>query len=81
MIDSTTSPVPAWKRYATMTVLTVLILVAGFGIYMKEIRHSSSAGAASPPAAAAAPAPHAQPKPTPTTLATIATSSRNPFGS
>ncbi|HMC40828.1 MAG TPA: hypothetical protein VKI19_14270 [Acidimicrobiales bacterium] len=40
MIDSTASPVPAWKRYATMVVLVALVLAAGYMIYTKEIKKS-----------------------------------------
>lgn len=89
MIDSTKTPVPAWKRYATMAVLVVLLLVAGYVIYTKDIRHSSTGSTSSPAATVAVPAKapaKAPAKPTPTTATTattlaggIAPSTRDPF--
>ena len=45
MIDSSASPVPAWKRYATIVVLVALVLAAGYLIYTKEIKKSSGSPA------------------------------------
>lgn len=85
MIDSTKTPVPAWKRYATMAVLVVLLLVAGYVIYAKDIHHSSTGPTSSPAATVAVPA-KAPAKPGPTTATTattlaggIAPSTRDPF--
>ncbi len=83
MIDASKSPVPAWKRYATMALLSVLILVAGYVVYTKELHKSSPA---SKPAPATAPV-NASPTPQPAAGQTSATtipggipiSSRNPF--
>ena len=47
MIDSSASPVPAWKRYVTIVVLVALVLAAGYLIYTKEINKSSGSPAPS----------------------------------
>ncbi|MGH9054518.1 MAG: hypothetical protein ACRDYY_01410 [Acidimicrobiales bacterium] len=55
MIDATRSPRPAWKQYTTLVVLLVLIVVAGWYIWTKELHRTSSAAHPAPrPAAAAA---------------------------
>ena len=81
MIDSTKAPVPAWKRYATMGLLVVLILVAGYVLYTKSLRHNTSGGG-SGTAGAVAPAasPSTTTAPSTTIPGGIAVSSRNPFG-
>jgi hypothetical protein len=85
MIDPTKSPVPAWKRYAVIALLGLLLLVGGYMIYSKELKKPSS-GSAAPPAATAAPntpagsvSTHAAS--TPSTTLALPVSSRNPFGS
>lgn len=82
MIDSTKSPVPAWKRFATLALVTLLVVVAGYMIWTKELKHkglthsSSQAGTSQ---VSPAPAP-AKTSTTPTTVG-LPLSSRNPFGS
>lgn len=87
MIDASKSPVPAWKRYATMALLVALVLVAGYVIYVKELHKGSPTSKPAPaPAPASAPA-RATPAGTPAASQTSATtipggipvSSRNPF--
>lgn len=86
MIDPTKSPVPAWKRYAVIALLGVLLVVGGYMIYTKDIKKPSP-GTSAPPAAAAAPGtPSGSPAPThsastPSTTPGLPLSSRNPFGS
>jgi hypothetical protein len=76
------SPVPAWKRYATMALIAVLAIVAAYVLYTKELHHSaSSSTGTTPPATAPAPV---SPTPTHTTAPTtipggLPISSRNPF--
>ena len=83
MIDSTKSPVPAWKRYTTIALLAVLVVIAAFVIYTKEIHHSSSGSPASQaPAPVVSTTPStANAKPSaPTTIpGGIPVSNRNPF--
>lgn len=82
MIDSTKSPMPAWRRYASVVALTVLVAIAGFVIWTKELHHNASATASvSPPAVAKT----ATTKPAAATTTTtipggLPVSSRNPFG-
>lgn len=80
MIDSTKSPRPAWHRYMMTTLLTVMMIVAGYVIYTKELHHSPSAA----PAATPSTAPPANPAQAVTTTTTvpggIPISPRNPFG-
>lgn len=83
MSDATASPVPAWKRYATMALLAALIIVAGYVLYTKEFKHTGSSASTTPPATAPAPL-AVPPSPTHTTAPTtipggIPISSRNPF--
>ena len=85
MIDATKAPTPAWKRYGIMALLAVLIVVAAFMVWKKELHHSGS-GSASPPAAAVvnpltptAPAKAAS-RPTTTVPGGLPISSRDPFG-
>jgi len=82
MIDSTKSPIPAWRRYATVVALTVLVFVAGFVIWTKELHHQSSTPASlSPPAIAkTAGSKLAAPTTTTTVPGGLPVSSRNPFG-
>ncbi len=82
MIDSTKSPMPAWRRYASVVALTVLVFVAGFVIWTKELHHNTSATASvSPPAVAKTAAPKSVPSTTTTTVpGGLPISSRNPFG-
>lgn len=83
MIDSSASPIPAWRRYGTVLLLTVLVLVVGYVIYMKELHHSSASAASGHPAAAVAKPVQAAPGPAPSVSTTIPggipVSSRDPF--
>jgi hypothetical protein len=56
MIDASSSPRPAWQRYATIAALAVLLLVALFVIWKKELHHQSSGSANVNTPAASAPA-------------------------
>lgn len=82
MIDSTKSPVPAWKRYATIALLAMLTLAAVYVLYTKELHHNS-AGSSPVPATVSRPVQpvhSASQKSTPTTIpGGIPISSRNPF--
>ena len=84
MIDSTKSPVPAWKRYLTMAVLAVLVVAAPFVLYTKVFKHSSSGSSPTAPVAAKAPSTTVAKAGTPVTTTTtipggIIPSDRNPF--
>lgn len=86
MIDSTKSPVPAWKRYLTIALLAVLVVAAGYLIYTHELKSSSSSRTGSPAAAspvnhgATATAGAASVKSAPTTVpGGVPESNRNPF--
>jgi hypothetical protein len=82
MIDSTKSPLPAWRRYATVVLLTVLIAVAGYVVWTKELhKGQSTAAAVKPPAAAKTLAPKSVGAPSTTTTIPggIPVSSRDPF--
>lgn len=86
MIDSTKSPVPLWKRYGIVILLSLLILVAGYEIWSKEIHHTNtgSATGSTPAAAQTAPAtssPSHASAPATTIPGGVPISSRNPFGS
>lgn len=85
MIDSSKSPIPAWRRYATIAILGIVIVVAGYLLWSKELHHSSAAAPAPAPAAtaksAASSAKPQQPSPSTTIPGGIPVSSRNPFGS
>ncbi len=79
MIDSTKSPVPAWKRYSILALVTLLVVVAGYMIWTKELKHkglSHSSSQAGTSQVSTAPARTT----TPTTVG-LPLSSRNPFGS
>jgi hypothetical protein len=84
VIDSSASPMPVWRRYGTILLLTVLVLVAGYVIYAKELHHSSSTGSGHGAAALTTPA---QPAPRPAVSVSttipggIPVSSRDPFSS
>lgn len=84
MIDASKSPLPTWKRYGIFVMLAILIVVAGYVIWTKELHKSSSSSPASSPPAATTPAPvTAVPatKPVPTTIpGGLPISNRNPFG-
>lgn len=83
MIDSTKSPVPAWKRYATITLLAVLTLVAVYVLYTKELHHGSAGTTTPVPATVSRPvqpSSSAKQQSTATTIpGGIPISSRNPF--
>ncbi len=83
MIDSTKSPIPAWRRYATIAILGIVIVVAGYLLWSKELHHSSAAATA--PATTAKPAASGAkpqlPSPSTTIPGGIPVSSRDPFGS
>lgn len=87
MIDSTKSPAPAWKRYATIALLAILVVVAAYVIYTKELHKSSANSSASrPPATAPVVAPSKAAVPSKSAVTTtipggIAPSTRDPFGS
>jgi hypothetical protein len=91
MIDATKSPVPAWQRYAIIVLLAVLLVVAGYFVWTKELKKSSSASSGAP-AAVHAIVPTANPptgngaaatvKTVPTTVpGGLPISARDPFGS
>jgi hypothetical protein len=91
MIDATKSPVPAWQRNAIIVVLAVLVVVAGYMLWTKEL-HKSTSGSSGAPAAVHAILPTANPttgngsavtiKTAPTTVpGGVPVSSRDPFGS
>jgi len=85
MIDPTKSPSSSRKRYLIAGILSVLIVVAGWVVWTKELHHSSSTS--SPPASPASTVPvgtrlhPAQPAPTTTIPGGIALSVRDPFSS
>lgn len=84
MIDSSKSPVPLWKRYATAGLLTVLVLVMGYVVWAKELHHTTSSSSTPPAPAVAAPSPKtpATTVPTATTIpGGVPVSARDPFGS
>ncbi len=82
MIDAAKAPTPTWKRYATAAILTVLLVIAGYVIWTKELHHSSPGGSSAPAASTAAgstpPAPAKQ-APAATVPGGIGLSGRNPF--
>lgn len=80
MIDSSKSPMPVWRRYGTAILLSVLLVVVGYVVYVKELHHSApslSSPAASSPAKT--PAPAVAPTPPTTVPGGIPVSSRDPF--
>ena len=82
MIDSTRSPIPSWRRYAMVVLLTVLIAVAGYVVWTKELHHGQgTAAATSPPVAAKTVVPKAvSPTSTATTIpGGLPISSNDPF--
>lgn len=83
MIDSTKSPTPIWKKYTASVLLAVLIVVAGYMIWTKELHHSSSNPSSSAPQITApVKQPAAKAKSPSTTIpGGVPVSSRNPFGS
>lgn len=84
MIDSSKSPLPLWRRYATAGFLTVLLVVMGYVVWAKELHHSASSN---PPAASATvgvgkASSATVPAPPPTTVpGGVPISKRDPFGS
>lgn len=82
MIDSTKSPIPVWKKYTAGVLLAVLIVVAAYVIWTKELHHSSPNSASSAPQITApVKQPAAKSKAPATTIpGGIPPSSRNPFG-
>lgn len=84
MIDSTKSPVPAWKRYSLLALMAVLVIVAGYTLWTKELHPKSSNSSSSPPVTSSqvtSPAPSSPGSSTPPTTVGLALSSRDPFGS
>lgn len=84
MIDPTKSPTAPWKRTATVILLAVLVVVAGWVLWTKELHHSPASSAPPATPAAAAPA-HAAAAPKTAPVATtipggLPESNRNPFG-
>lgn len=81
MIDASKSPVPAWKRYATIAILAVLVVVVGYFLYSKELHHSPAASRPAPaPAVTQAGPSQATAKTSPKGIpGGIPISSRNPF--
>lgn len=86
MIDSTKSPMPLWRRYATIALLAVLILASGYMVWSKELHHSAANTSAPAPAAAPvtrattkSPAPIQPAKVSTTIPGGIPISTRNPF--
>lgn len=83
MIDASKSPVPAWKRYATMALLAVLLLAAAYVVYTKELHKGSPTSRPAPATAPvnppSSPAPAAGQTPATTIPGGIPISSRNPF--
>jgi hypothetical protein len=83
MIDATKSPTPTWRKYLTPVVLAVLIVIAGYVVWNKELHHSSS-NASSPTTIVTIPGKKAPAKvlsPATTVPGSIPISNRNPFGS
>lgn len=80
MIDSTRSPVPAWKRLGLIVLVAVLVIAVGYFIWTKDLHHSTSPSAGSPAATAPAPAQPAHVAHTPPTTAGLPVSGRDPFG-
>ena len=83
MIDSTKSPTAQWKKTATVVLLVVLIAVAGWYVWTKDLHKSSSGSsdAASTPALSVpAPAVKATVTTTTTLPGGVPESDRNPFG-
>lgn len=81
MIDASKSPLPAWKRYVIASLLTVLIAVAGYVVWTKELHHTSTSASPTTSAVVTNPAPkHAPVAPSTTIPGGIAVSARNPFG-
>ncbi len=82
MIDATKAPTPTWKRYATAAILTVLLVIAGYVIWTKELHRSSPGGSSAPAAStvtrSTGPA-HAERAPATTVPGGIGLSGRNPF--
>jgi hypothetical protein len=82
MIDATKSPTPAWRKYLMIVVLGVLIVIAAYFVWTKELHKSSSNSPSSTPTTLVAPAKQTPPKaPTITIPGGIPVSNRNPFGS
>jgi hypothetical protein len=82
MIDSTKAPVSARRKAALTALLVVLLAVAGYVLWTKDLHHSNPGSPASAPPAASAPRRSAS---VPTTATTIPgglpESSRDPFAS
>lgn len=81
MIDSTKAPMSPTRRYVTTALLTLLILVAMYVLWTKELHHSNPSPASSTPAVTH-PAARSATAPTPSTTIPggIPISGRNPFG-
>lgn len=82
MIDSSKTPIPLWRKYGTLVALTVLVLVAAYVVWVKELHHA----APSVPAPSAVshtsvtPPAHTAPTTSTTLPGGLPVSSRNPFG-
>jgi hypothetical protein len=82
MIDATKSPTPAWRKYLIFVVLGVLIVIAAYFVWVKELHHSSHIGSSSTPTTVTVPAKQPVSKAPATTVpGGLAISNRNPFGS
>lgn len=80
MIDATKSPMPLWRRYASIALLIVIVAAVGWFVWTKEIHKSTASSAPPVPAAAqTAKAPTTTVPPT-TVPGGLAISNRNPFG-
>lgn len=81
MIDSSKTPMPLWRRYATLAALTLLVLVAAYVVWVKELHHSTpSVPTPSAVSHAAVPPAHPTASTTTTLPGGLPVSSRNPFG-
>jgi hypothetical protein len=82
MIDATKSPTPAWRKYLTVLVLGVLLVIAGYFLWTKELHKSTSNGSNSSPTTATVPVKQPAAKSPATTVpGGIPISNRNPFAS
>jgi hypothetical protein len=83
-IDSTKTPSSPRQRYAVAILLTVLVVLAGYFVYMKDLRHHSTVSSPTSTPSVVQTVPKSK-APTVTTTTTIpggvAISTRNPFGS
>lgn len=81
MIDASKSPMPLWKRLATVLLLAVLIVAAGYVLWTKELHHSAGESSSPTIPAAVAPAPARAASTTTTTVpGGIPVGHNSPFG-